>query len=132
MKILYRIEFPDGYGLFFKNLWDNEGNIVLSRNVYGCKDFPDLWTRHVQGFKDPERDNLNVKKDGKNYFCAFKSIKHLKYWITKDQFKHLIGLGFRIFIIQATDYQIGKYQILYTKESIKCKIDITNKITYGI
>lgn len=124
----YRIEHTDGYGMFFQKLWNDKGEVVAIRQVFGEKDFPDLWARHCRGFKNPEDEGLHVKKDNKEYFCAFKSKLAVKYWIDKNHFDRIKQLGFRVYEVHCTDYQEGKYQILYTKESIIQKIDITNEL----
>jgi len=127
MKIVtcYRIEHEDGYGLFFKKLWDNKGNIIGNRHVFGEKDFPDLWARHTMGFKNPEQENLQPIKDGKEYFCAFPTLTSVKYWIKPEHLALLKSLGFSVLRLNVTDYQIGKFQILYTKQSIVKSINIT-------
>jgi hypothetical protein len=120
----YRIEFSDGYGLFFKNLFKN--NIRLNpRPFYAEKDLPELHRRHKENFSFPHDDGLLIEIDGKEYFCAFKSINDLRYWVYPDEMKKIIGMGFKIYKITANDYQVGKFQIMYTKESIINKEDIS-------
>lgn len=123
----FRIEHEDGYGLFFKKIWDKTGNIICDRKYFGERDFPDLWARHCIGFKNPEQEGLEPQKEGKEYFCAFKSIIAIDYWIKPEHMKIIKELGFKVYEIYATDYQLGKYQVLYTKESIIQQIDISNQ-----
>lgn len=127
MITCYRVEHYDGYGMFFKKLWNDKGEVIADRNVFGEKDFPDLWVRHTMGFKNPNEEGLNPNKDTKTYYCAFKSITAIKYWIDDAHIIKLKELGFGIYEIHALDYQEGKYQVLYTKESVIKRIDITNE-----
>lgn len=121
-----RIEYNDGYGIFFKKLWDKNGVPYAHRPYYVEKDLPELWKRHLELFNWPDEDNLDVKRDNKEYFCAFKSIEDFDYWITKDELAHLIHLGFKVLSLTVTDYQIGEHQVVYTKESIIKSKDITH------
>lgn len=126
-----RIEYKDGYGLFFKNLFKNHVRLE-SRPFYAEKDLPELHRRHKENFLHPMNDGLDVEKDGKEYFCAFKNIDDFRKWVYEDELKKILNLGFKIYQITATDFQEGKHQILYTKESITSKINISNKIDYGV
>lgn len=123
-----RIEYSDGYGLFFKKIWDKQGNIIANRDVYAEKDFHELWVKHNDFFPQPHEEFLHVTKDLKEYFCAFKSINDLLFWIKPNQLNEIINAGFKIYELDVTDYQIGGYQIIYTKESIVNQIDRTNVI----
>jgi hypothetical protein len=123
----YRVEFSDGYGLFFKNLF-HRGERLDKRPFYMEKDLPELHKRHKENFSFPYDDGLDPTKDGKEYFCAFKTFDDLKYWIYPDEMEKIKNMGFKIYKISATDIQIGNFQIMYTKESITEKIDITKHI----
>lgn len=123
----YRVEFSDGYGLFFKNLFKN--NVRLDkRPFYAEKDFPELHKRHLENFKFPKDENLDVNFERREWFCAFNDLKSLLYWIHKEEMVKMISLGFKVYEITCSDFQIGKLQTLFTKEFIIEKKDMTNEI----
>ena len=78
-------------------------------------------------FPRPELDipSLDVKKDGKEWFCAFPSLNHMAIWLNHTELYQIVSKGFDIFILKVTEYQEGKNQVIYTKESIKTKDNIS-------
>jgi len=127
MRTLIRIEYEDGYGIFFSKLystWDcsDEGT---QREFYAEKDFNSVCERH-RDFNSPDQDGLNTKKDEKAWFCAYKSVEQLQQWITTYELKHIISLGFKVLMLDVSEYQEGKDQIMYTKESIVSLKDISS------
>lgn len=79
-------------------------------------------------FNDPRNDNLNLNKDKKVWFCAYKDVEQLTSWLSKSDIKRLIKQGFRIYLLEVDEYQVGNHQIIYTKESILTKTDITKEL----
>lgn len=122
MKIQFiRIKHPeDGEGI-----WRSKVGNSLDYKIDSLKCYTQLEDRHSE-FKTPSSDGLNLDKNQLDWFCAFKSMGQLYEWILKDEMLELISAGFIVYLIKATDYQEGEYQIIYTKESIVLKIDITN------
>lgn len=60
------------------------------------------------------------------HFCAYKSIKEMKKWLTASEIKRFIKKGFIVLELDVTDYIIDTDQVLYTKASITSKKDISN------
>jgi hypothetical protein len=74
-------------------------------------------------------DGLNLRKNNKVWFCAYKAKKDLLFWVNLEDLKYVVNtLNMKIFKITVKEYQIGKDQAIYLKESILKKEDITNKI----
>ena len=120
MKTIIRIERPDGIGMF--------RNEVAVLNII---ELIDLAKRHGNGkFPIPYYDkNLNIiscYKDDKEWFCAYKSIEQLQQWVKPNEFKYLFNYSYKVLLLDVTEYQEGEYQILYTKESILNRKDISN------
>jgi hypothetical protein len=116
---IIRVEHEDGYGMFRKNS-DRYRVVDLCESVMG-----ELCERHRE-FPTPNQDNLIEYKDGYEWFCAFRSMEEFNSWVTREQVSVLIEYDFRVFILEVTEYQIGDYQVLYRKDSIISKTDITN------
>ena len=69
-------------------------------------------------------DNEKLRLSG--VFCAYKSVDQLKEWITTEEIATLKENNYRIFMLDVTNYHEGKYQVIYTKESIVNTTDITD------
>ena len=113
---IIRIEHPsDGYGIFrSKCTEDDKGNKELSTLFFILSD------RHGDGkFKTPHKDNLDLWKDNKQWFCAYKTIEQLIEWITLEEIKLIIKHGFSVLLLEVTEYQEGTDQVIFTKEGIQ-------------
>lgn len=122
MKTVIRIEYPeDGIGMFMTYL-DNG----LKREIKPLDEFCiSAYRRHYE-FNCPFQDGLNRKKDSKEWFCSYKSIEQLQQWIKTDELKRIIKKGYVVLMLDVTEYQEGRDQIMYTKESIQSSKDITS------
>ena len=117
---IIRIEHTDGIGMFTDFTDDYKERMQCVWNI-----LPELSNRH-KNFNTPEEDNLNLDKNFKDWYCAYKSIEQLQEWVLKDEFKTLFDYGYKVLLIECTNYQIGKDQVIYTKESIKTSKDISS------
>lgn len=118
MKEIIRIEHIEcGNGIF---------NSINDR-LFESKFANNIIHRFEEHFLNPNRDLI---KFNQNYYCAFKSINDLIKWLSIDELKSLVNIGFRIYKIIVKRYKEGNMQIVYTLKSIKQKIDITNYILY--
>lgn len=122
-RIVYRIEHKDGNGVFqSETKCGNDRIEKLSKT--NCNSIKD---RHAS-FPTPREENLNIRKNDLDWYCAFKSQNMLNIWFTNKELKALTKIGFKIYKLEVREYQIGEYQILFTKESITSKEDITQEI----
>ena len=120
MKII-RVEHFDGVGVFRVHL----DGITREHSCVHQFSLENLMERHRK-FPVPYCDNeLDLNKDDKNWFCGYKSIKQIQEWIFEEEFYTLKNLGYKIWLIEVDEYQIGNYQVLFTKESVIRKEDIT-------
>ena len=123
MKSLIRIEHSNGIGLFNHD-----------RGVYLNDDFHALIERYhdfPQPYLDlnPDTDeHIDMDLNGKEWFCAFKSIVFMTKWITDNEILRLLDRGFKIYYLEVEEYQVASHQTAYTKESIRVQIDITEEI----
>ncbi len=121
IKTIIRIESPkDGLGLF--------------RSIDDPLDkpkFKKLWARHTTngpkgGFPTPSNEGLEIYKDDKRWFCAFKSLSQFQKWVKPSEARNIVKEGFKILLLEVNDYQESKMQIIYTKESITSMKDISS------
>lgn len=83
-----------------------------------------LMRRH-KVFNTPQEDGLNIEKDNREWFCGYKTVQQFQYWVLKEEIKELVRNGFKVFLIEADDFQVGEHQIIFTKESEIKREDIT-------
>lgn len=116
MKTIIRIEHNDGVGMF---------NTEAEKQVDDI--CPELYKRHFLGsdstqkpFPSPGRDipALDMWKDDKEWFCAFKSLEQFNNLVYKEEAKILIKHGYKILLLGVTEFQEAENQVLFTKESI--------------
>ena len=123
MKII-RIEHKDGRGCFNSNIGPKLENFL-----------PDLYDRHfdfaawkdnVPHVKAPwaEDDYLDLHKDNKEWFCAFKSLQQFQILFKSEEVVKLIDVGYNVFLLEVYEFQLSPTQVLFTKESIKKKTNI--------
>ena len=87
-----------------------------------------MYTRMCMQYPLPDDDGICMMLHRKKWYCAFLSVEQLQEWIYQDELELLIKFGLRVYELEVNEYQAGHYQIVYTKESIKSKTDITNKL----
>ena len=116
-----RIEHKkDGLGLFqYRHCFDEDNNIIHSTSTRWLP----ISNRHIN-FNSPKEDRLDIRKDNKLWYCAYKSIEQLQEWIKPKELKDILSKGYTIRLLQVDEYQIGKHQIIYTKQSIKQSIKV--------
>lgn len=115
-----RIEHPmDGKGLF-KSCAEYTEPSCYRHDLYNMR------KRH-NDFNLPNEDGLDLKKDCKEWFCAYKTVEQIQEWIKSKEFDMLIECGYEINLLEVDEYQIGHHQILFTKESI-VKREIINDL----
>jgi hypothetical protein len=115
MVQIVRIEHPtDGKGIFRSNCTND---IINNKQLYNLS--LKLCDRHGNDkFNTPRVDGIDIEKDNKDWFCAYKTIEQLLEWVTLKEIKMCIKHGFNILLLEVTEYQEGRDQICYTKESI--------------
>lgn len=124
MKLI-RVEHLDGWGMF--NKCSDRKTIDEIRHKLAKS----LYRRHTTnnptgGFPPPDIDGLDINEDFKDWYCGFKSIEEFQEWVLPSEVEILIKYDFKIFLIDASEYQIGERQIIFTKESITSKEDVTS------
>lgn len=122
MKTVIRIEYPeDGIGMFMTYLKNG-----LKRKIKSIDEFCITAFRRHFKFNCPIQDGLDAYRDSKEWFCSYKSIEQLQQWIKTNELKRIIKKGYMVLMLDVTEYQEGRDQIIYTKESIKSSKDITS------
>jgi len=123
MVQIIRVEHKDGIGMFM-NISSRKHSLGHQSGLNNLT-AKTLWDRH-DNFNDPSKDKLDLNKDCLEWFCAYKSINQIQQWIMKDEFDFLFSLGYKVFLLEVDNYQIGQHQIVFTKKSILNKKDISS------
>lgn len=118
MKIIVRVENDyDGNGFFCsRNPCDTD------TCVFTAFSFTNDLDRKHKDFPGPFRDGLFRQE---NDFCAFKSIEDLQKWIKPEWFEEIFSFGFKVWLIAVSKYEEGIFQIIFKKEDILHKEDIS-------
>ena len=124
---LIRIEHPED-GL---SVWRSRDEFDYSK-LRGHSKFDDIVDRHCNPKLFPTFDEDYQLKDQisvwdiENYHFAFKSLEQLKSGFTMSELKELIeDLGFEVLMLTVTDYFESDYQVVFKKESIIQKENIS-------
>ena len=103
--IIYRIEHEkSGIGPFNHRVEDIFAKILLNSNHYD--------------FNTPQEDYLDIYLNGQKWYCAYKTIDDIKERYSDILLETLNKEGFYFKKLIVSEYQIGKHQIIFTKESI--------------
>lgn len=128
MKTIKVIRFErDGKGLFRhrdETIYDNSiADRTYRRHQNG--DFPTPWNDKLID-KSSGEEYLDLDKNSRNWFCAYKTIEQVQAWILTDEIEFFVSIGFRILMLEVEEYQEGERQTIYTRESIVNIEDITS------
>ena len=119
MQIL-RVEHKiDGKGIF--NSATKSGNPRLFRMKGGVR----LNNRHSSKFPVPYLDKGINRSPYFYEFCAFKSVEQFQQWVTIDEIKRLIKIGFRVLLLDVKNCLVGEQQVLFEKKNIIKTRDIS-------
>jgi hypothetical protein len=77
------------------------------------------------GFPMPHRDNIDTDLGDKEWFFSYNTIEQLQSWILKDELNYFISMGFKIYLLEVSEYQKGGNQVAFTIDGIITKEDIT-------
>lgn len=110
-----RVENSSGVGMFRADF-----------GTYEISSLKDMVSRHFDYkencddiyFPRPEQEGIEMTKDSKEWFCAFRSLEQFNSLIFDSEAKVLIENGFNVLLLSVTNYQLGDNQIAFTKESI--------------
>lgn len=122
-----RIEHPsDGIGIFVTRYKDERGEYtsgyMVAKFDYEPFDVGDMCNRHYK-FNTPREDHISFEV-GK-HFCAYKTIEQVNEWITHDEMLQLIDYGFAVYVLELSDILEGEHQIMFDKDNIIERKDIT-------
>ena len=78
-----------------------------------------LLNSNHDNFNTPEEeDHLDIYLNGQEWYCGYKNIDDIKERYSDILLKTLNKEGFYFKKLTVSQYQIGKHQIIFTKESI--------------
>lgn len=76
--------------------------------------------RHRE-FNTPYRDGLDLERDGKEWFCGYKTIEQMQEWVKKEEAQKLIARYHDALLLEVSEWQEGSHQIIFTRESIQSR-----------
>lgn len=112
-----RIEHSDGQGMF-TSIHYLTGK--CRKTVYEF--LPSVSERH---YAFPCLKKEMHYKNSKDNFCAYKTIEQLNEWILPDEITVLIDKGYKIYLLDLSEAIVTDYQVIFKKEHIIHKKDIT-------
>lgn len=118
MRTVLRVEHLDGWGMFISYKDDMHRQNVKALELF------EIAERH-NTFNDPDEDRLNIYKGNKEWFCAYKSVEQLQEWLTPQEIEILSKNGYKVLMLDVEEYQEGRDQVIFTKESIISSKDVT-------
>jgi len=126
---IIRIEHPsDGIGLWRSGYDEKQYNTIEDHSCY-----LEISKRHMDQTRFPafafdiELQRQISWEDVQEYNFAFKDLAQLETALTREELKECIeALGFKVFMLDVTDYYESSYQIVFIKESIVNKKDISS------
>lgn len=128
MRQVIRIEHPyDGMGIW------------CSRPEIGYGDYTDrhsrcdsIITRHNNKdlfptfSQDKQLSSIFTEDEVQDYHFAFKSLDQFEVALTREEVAEFIeNLGFRVLMLDVTEYLESDYQVVFKKESIVKSVDIS-------
>lgn len=122
-KQIIRVEHSDGFGMFMGALYDNNGIYISDRDHKVSIICPSISNKH-QLFNSPFEDGLDINNDD---FCAYKDTIELRRWIRQQEFSILFDNDYKVYQIEVSHWQEGRDNVLFKKEHIISKIDISNQ-----
>jgi len=97
-----------------------------NKNIRRLRIMLDIYDQHANGFPTPYLDGgLDMDLDDKEWFCSYKSIETMFEYLTHKQIRFLISKGFKVLLLEVTNYQEGDFQVIYTKDSVVNTTDLT-------
>lgn len=131
---VYRIEHLDGIGIFRQRDKDQnfrEHNII---DIYLSADSRSEIFKYVvrshDHFNTPGEDGLDLYKDDKEWFCAYKTISDIRALISKPALDELLKMNYSVYQLLVSEYQIGRDQIIFTEQGVISKVDVTEKLKF--
>lgn len=126
---IIRIEHPsDGLGLWRSSYDEKQYNTIEDHSCY-----PEISKRHRDQTRfpafcfDKELQDQISWEAVQEYNFAFKDLAQLETALTREELKECIeALGFHVLMLDVTDYYESPYQIVFKKESIVNKKDISS------
>lgn len=106
----------EGVGIFRQS--SKYYNHIIAKKTYD---------RHaMENFPTPYMEELDLYKDGQEWFCGYKSVEEFQLWVQKEEILFFVGEGFRILLLEVEEYQKGEKQVIFTKEFVTSSKDITS------
>lgn len=125
MISVFRLEHEDGDGIFT----ERSSEECIGRHVTHPL-LRLIWERHStenkNHFPTPKAEGLQLSKDHKEWFCAYKNLEVFQKFIMPHELKELHCRKISLLLLVVAEYQVGRMQALYTKQSIIESINITH------
>lgn len=81
-----------------------------------------------EGFPTPKHDGLEDYFN-KECMCAYLNLEVFNKWVSKEDIKALINIGFKVYELELGVCFKGLHQVVFREHEVKLKTDITHKFT---
>jgi len=115
---IIRVEHTDGAGMFVSYYHD-----LINYRTYKVSEICWPIAERHNSFNNPKEDGLIIEDDD---FCAYKSIEYIQEWIKPEEFQVLFDNDYSVYLIEVSDCQIGRDNVLFKKKDIISKTDISS------
>lgn len=76
-----------------------------NQSIYKSKIAQRTYQRHNGGgFPMPWDEHLDMDKDDKEWFCAYKTVEQLQNWVWKEELDFFISKGFKVLLLSVSNY----------------------------
>jgi len=120
MRQILRLEHADGQGIFTSFKPDGDRRDEYDCTRVECHD--DVSMRH-ESFNNPYMEGIRFIEGV--HFCAYKSVEQFQKWIYSGEFAEYYRNGIKAYLIEVSEYLEGRDQILYEKQYIVSKKDVS-------
>jgi hypothetical protein len=123
MATIIRIEDGEGLGPFSSYTLQPMTQLLPGACRRHWDYSPECEDNHV---KPPDEEGLNIRKDGKEWFCGLKTLGRFNSLFRPEEAKILVDEGYKIYVMTVDDIQQSVNQVLYTLDNVKSKVEITS------
>lgn len=112
-----RVEDSEGIGIFRSS---------LTFDGYTPKnDVADRIDNAHMRFKTPYNEPKLEDTFSEKHRCAYRTIVQMNSWLSSCDIQDLKNLGFKIYLLELSDFKEGDFQIIYEPKDIVNKKDIS-------
>lgn len=126
MRQVLRIEHPSNGAGPCRQDWTSEMFMKMNVDYYQKGRLDAFRRRHNHKLTLPQYDYTLLWTIREDEFCAFLTLEQLQDIIKPEELAIILSYGFKVYILELSDYREGVDQVLYQKECVISQTDITD------